>query len=115
MNQTQAKHTPGPWECSLDLCTVYGRKGWSIGPVGVTAAVCGDTPSRQEQEANARLIAAAPELLTAMEECITEPNAYCYTHSAGVVGQAKDMERRLKQINYVARAAIAKAKGGSNV
>ena len=71
-----SKHTPGPW--------MYGalsvsRKDWrKLQPIGETAyGICGATlvvaisgfgnATKPEDEANARLIAAAPELLEALK------------------------------------------------
>jgi hypothetical protein len=59
-----SKHTPGPWQC---FETEAGEA--RINPVrgGFLVAKC-DTrnPFDEEQRANARLIAAAPELLEAL-------------------------------------------------
>ena len=84
MNQTATKHTPGPWAfkddgtirskafgnsdqmCDYrgiivcDLCRATGCDEW---PPGRTHAI-------PEAEANARLIAAAPELLEACRDCV---------------------------------------------
>ena len=62
-----AKHTPGPWE----LDTTFGRQGL-IQPVGrdyPVAAVTGYYTNAGQTEANARLIAAAPEMLEALRDC----------------------------------------------
>lgn len=89
-----AKHTPGPW--SLDLCDEGGfavciepriDMGWhavitSRGPWGHRA---------EESHANARLIAAAPDLLTAL---------------SAIADNSHD-----PQAIRVARTAIAKATG----
>jgi len=66
MSKEMGRHTPGPWSVK-DSDTVVGPAG------NVVAECCGysvkaTTPEQQSQggrEANARLIAAAPELLTA--------------------------------------------------
>lgn len=102
---SNAKHTPGPWyvfgngHCvggpfSSDDPDESGRKTAGI-------AMCGmRLRSPDESEANARLIAAAPDLLTTLE------------HIAGVSKRHTDGSARfdaelLKDI----RKAIAKAKG----
>jgi len=58
-----SKHTPGPWEA---LCTdphhqlvIFARS--------VEEFVCGVTGHMPDAEANARLIAAAPDLLEALK------------------------------------------------
>lgn len=54
------KHTPGPWTQEHDGAVVIGRR------VVIPVNGCGpDGVSRKEREANARLIAAAPDLLAA--------------------------------------------------
>jgi len=58
-------------------------------------------------EANARLIAAAPELLAALRECLTEEGAHCLAYGS----DAPTLRRRIAAINERARAAIAKAEG----
>ena len=64
----QSKHTPGPWNVDGDA-TVYGPR-FSIAndkeQIGIfEVADC--KGYKQEREANARLIAAAPDLLLALE------------------------------------------------
>lgn len=67
MNDT--KHTPGPWFTKREgFSTVYIEARIGGGMLQEVAA-CGPTEAGQEQqEANARLIAAAPELLEALQE-----------------------------------------------
>jgi len=92
MNET--KHTPGPWE----------RQGIAIGSETGSAfdAICYlDILSRdrEQREANARLIAAAPDLLAALEGML----ARYASHESGQNDQNEPA---------AARAAIAKATGG---
>jgi len=82
---SKAQHTPGPWNASshgdivsakhgeVDICAVFGR------------------PQLGEGEANASIIAAAPELLEALKDILKNPNSALY--------------------HNIARAAIAKAEG----
>jgi len=72
---SQAKHTPGPWEWSDKYRTADSeRNTWSLlGDGGYGILSCdGDENSPQSLgksgAANARLIAAAPELLAALVE-----------------------------------------------
>jgi hypothetical protein len=58
---TESKHTPGPWHCK----TVPIGRIWIQD--STTYAVAHVAKSRKESEANAHLIAAAPELLEACE------------------------------------------------
>lgn len=61
---TEQKHTEGPWEARTFL--VMGGKGMRdrICHVGTSTSL--GPPRAYETEANARLIAAAPELLAAL-------------------------------------------------
>jgi len=101
----RAKHTPGPWSVKSDPChfdtlssVVGGRdngKGWT--PLMVEI---GGLANVDEQEANARLVSAAPDLLSALEDLyeVTPDN------EGGVLGAACRM----------ARYAISKATGKEN-
>lgn len=60
-----AKHTPGPWNVSDSGATVRG-KDWGDGVGNLIAQVALQDPAH-ERAINARLIAAAPELLVALE------------------------------------------------
>jgi hypothetical protein len=60
------KHTPGPWAVLSDT----GAVGVAVGEWKMTASVYGDHPECEPDErlaANARLIAAAPDLLDIAE------------------------------------------------
>ena len=81
-------HTPGPW-----LSNQYGEV-WGGGEI--VAEVHGDTP--EDWQADARLIAAAPDLLEACE----------IAERAFRVGDNPDAEIGAL---VIMRAAIAKAKG----
>ncbi|MDI3856369.1 hypothetical protein QK383_10405 [Pseudomonas aeruginosa] len=88
------KHTPGPWEIerySDGLIQIVGNiRAVSEHEEHVTNVVEAVTMG---DEANARLIAAAPELLEALQVCIEQITALC---------SADDVPDQ-------ARAAIAKA------
>lgn len=100
---TAAKHTPGPWFIS----SPGGKSRLYVGPLVIQshrtafphALVPMDQIGDDELYANARLIAAAPDLLEALIECLSddfdtdEPNS------------------RTTMIRERARAAIAKAAG----
>jgi hypothetical protein len=64
-------HTPGPWtaegenNCWVDGCNAEGQ-------TALVAKVSFGSPATQEQRANARLIAAAPELLEALKEMLLQ-------------------------------------------
>lgn len=91
-------HTRGPWQ--LGNATSAGRFIGSSpdGVLGIAMAF-GDTPD--EQDANARLIAAAPDLLAVLRE-------FCQDVQAGGPNLAEEWPDL--QVTYEhAQAAIAKA------
>ena len=95
---SEAKHTPGPW--LADGASVYEeRDDFSV--------ICNFwSSSLPEWEANARLTAAAPDLLEALEE-LADMLSQCTFQTMRIKGQYVDREEAV----YRARAAIAKAKG----
>lgn len=97
-----SKHTPGPW-------VLRTRERWGptvrVGDLYVWLA--GIVPSSErpgEHEANARLIAAAPDLLASLKEMLDKGEG-CAACGFGAPGCGCRYER--------ARAAIAKAEGES--
>ena len=93
-----SQHTPGPWYLSgHNIFARYSDNGGNVHDrwVGTVSAGQGDTP-RMVDYANARLIAAAPELLALVEEFMRHCNA-----DSTVGWPLADR----------ARTAIAKAKG----
>ena len=93
--------TPGPWMINQETQEVYAEPD-PKGPSIVVADCCNaNAPdSDKEQEANARLIAAAPELLEALANALENIEG-C------LVGQ--DLPSMI--IRDKARAAIRKARG----
>lgn len=86
-----SKHTPGPWDLDEgDLSTVYELE--TSDPL---AEVFSDK-SAEENVANARLIAAAPELLEALEALLAASEKHIFSTEC-------------KRERDAARAAIAKA------
>ena len=106
-------HTPGPWTPSPSFDRVERRVQhgddaplvWGIAS-GINSAHPDYMP-RAEQIANARLIAAAPELLAALEKALEsiEGQAELLRHCGAAYGIGATLAQ--------ARAAIAKAKGGA--
>ena len=90
-------HTPGPWfnANGMDDCNVYVATTDKTSTIRIVS--CHGVFVEGERKANARLIAAAPELLEALK--MTLPHL---PHSIGDV-----LHPALSQ----ARAAIARAKG----
>lgn len=99
----KTKHTPGPW-------WVDGQKIMQGGDVPNVARDCVGQVFpvvRGNSEANARLIAAAPELLKALKVSLSEWAQY---DVANVPGGTMELAR--KRVIRLAKQAIAKAEGG---
>lgn len=96
-----SKHTSGSWKVEKELTSRTGE--WLIavdaGDRGRGIAIAETVPATGKELANARLIAAAPDLLEALER-IANMDSMSY-HS-------------LESAKITARAAIAKATGGRN-
>lgn len=110
---TKSQHTPGPWPCEYtgDGKRILVGKGLVEGPNGYEVAeVYSDDCPREVAEANARLIAAAPELLEALETLL--PYAP-WVPKAGIPMTPELEEKPDVQAVLKARAAIAKARGQS--
>ena len=87
------KHTPGPWMSR----EINGRgNGWKAGP-----AWLGEAAHSDETAANAQLIAAAPEMLTALRKAVVV--------LAGACTHAPELEPH--ETYDAVSAAIAKATG----
>jgi len=61
------KHTPGPWFTSRPHQTIYIEARIGGGMLQEVGAIGPTEGGPRQQEANARLIAAAPELLEALQ------------------------------------------------
>lgn len=71
MNQLKA--TPGPWEASIWIEQPGNRLKPMVGASGVTIAITNPAPICQEHEceANAHLIAAAPEMYEVLDFAVS--------------------------------------------
>jgi hypothetical protein len=97
----KAKHTPGPWKIAFfeyEPNEVFVQ--WPHG----YAAVHG---SRAGREANARLIAVAPDLLAALNDLLPYTDDLCDAGPEGYGWQSLELEEVIGK----ARAAISKATG----
>lgn len=72
-----SKHTPAPWHCKFDAFdeVLYVTSNERLNEQ--RAEICHvsvgyDEPFESEQQANARLIAAAPELLEVVRDLVTD-------------------------------------------
>lgn len=100
----QAKHTPGPWRIARDYSPEHGETPYIVDGAGKNVAMAAYMPT--EQGANARLIAAAPDLLAALEAAVL-------WYETAPIAEREAVEVAIEQDFPVveARAAIAKAKG----
>jgi hypothetical protein len=106
-----AKHTPGPWEYDSDEGD-YGEarlivRNNEVHPQGPFVVSVINQSRGEESKANARLIAAAPELLGAAEAALSDISGWLrdrmYSDDDAMDGLT-EMENKLS-------AAIARAKG----
>lgn len=86
-----AKHTPGPWEvCPHDSTRVFRKNDHNDkNRLFIDPTTC--SPIVGESEANARLIAAAPELLEACKEAV----ALITNHESGHCREFEEAQARL--------------------
>ena len=93
-------HTPGPWHIGMRPGPiVYGPNGEQV--ASLLNPLVGDS----ENKANARLISAAPDLLSTLESCIA---------AGSMIQQGKRGGEVMGQLSAAidqAREAIAKARG----
>lgn len=94
------KHTPGPW-----IAKRSGNCSPSFGVVIESGELLVGGARLSECEANAHLIAAAPDLLSALKSCLSaiDQNAYLAPRGSS-----------LDEAFIKARAAIAKATGSKS-
>lgn len=101
-----AQHTPGPWTVSNDA--IYGSSGL-IKPL---VAYLDDRFDDAEAANNARLIAAAPDLLVALENCVNVLSRTLPLFDDESTDD-KDSRDEAESVVDTALAAIAKATGGA--
>lgn len=100
----ETRHTPGPWEvgtATANFPTQIGDQYLSVGNESLDRGICRVSPLTtidDQDEANASLIAAAPELLAALEGLIS-------------IGKRDLSNPKYDGYFEAARAAIAKAEG----
>ena len=103
-----AKHTPGPWHIGMKPGPmIYGEHGEQVADMVVSMI------NIVEHSANARLIAAAPDLLQALEnltDAVQSGTSYADDTAAGKALSILSGRSGTTWLSD-ARAAIAKAKG----
>lgn len=79
------QHTPGPWARNGNLIE---------GPDGETVAyVTAYNTMTPQQKANVRLIAAAPELLAALENVMANPTTFSFEPIRAAIAKATGEEK----------------------
>lgn len=117
---SEEKHTPGPWHA--DIRRSYGFPSSLTPNIPINPVVMGSPVNRSlakvprlypEAEANARLIAAAPDLLADLQESAATLRRYETLHRAK--GTAESDEKAEVNARLASRfeATIAKATGGA--
>lgn len=96
---TKAQHTPGPWFAEYGAAhnVIFSDQGIAC----IATIHHGVDPS---SDANARLIASAPELLAALERLVNVTPIDCDYHGLPI-------DKQLDAALTLAESAIAKAKG----
>ena len=107
-----SKHTPGPWQIyDCEFAVRVGIEGGNktsvitLGAKGDDSGVWGETT--EQAEANARLIASAPELLEALKAAM----AFIDSHVADPDITTEMAQRYAELINLNPHEIIAKAEG----
>lgn len=101
-------HTPGPWnQMQSTPREVADANGISVA-ITVTGYMLGHEITLQQAEANARLIAAAPDLLAALTECVTALQAELENRQEAGADMTEYAEEIANPLE-IARAAIEKA------
>ena len=113
---TSAAHTPGPWTYQYSPYTSQDGREIPAFEVHAEEKVCDTNENRpiEEQEANARLIAAVPDMLKALELILPALDRRCdqLFEASKDRGAAFDEYNTLHVLRMQARDAIGKAKGG---
>ena len=107
-------HTPGPWTYRPMPEPDSAHTYWIDGPHGEPVAeVCEFRPDDSANDANARLIAAAPELLAALQRLARQAEASpTWAEHDGEISLRGDRAMARLSALTAARAAIAKTEGG---
>lgn len=104
-----AKHTPGPWQYAFEGGTVafiVESDGTTVAKLSVTE----NTTAHAALPANSRLIAAAPDMLEALQSCAARFDEYADHH--GTKGDEKKSISNRMMAN-MCLDVIAKATGGA--
>ena len=95
-------HTPGPWEIFPKYDT-YPDLAFGIWGENNDYLVCSSTDGGKQAEANARLIAAAPEMLGALQTIL--PMAQDWAYGSDIACELNSVELIEKAINKATQGA----------
>ena len=107
-----AQHTPGPWEFAQtsgddDRFDIFQSKtAWTVARTVNNASIT-------DREANARLIAAAPDLLAALQAACNDIELLLPLAQSGETSLTDKGAKETRSHIALYRAAITKAKGGT--
>lgn len=103
----KAAHTPGPWKFGKELTARSGEwlVSFDAGSKGRGIAIAETRAGSGNEEANARLIAAAPQLLEALQTTAANLRSWKAANGGGI----KTFDSWLEAVEE----AIAKAEGGA--
>jgi hypothetical protein len=110
MNREEIKHTPGPWwvEGGDPDAASWAARWPNIHADGYeVVGAQGLYGDYDTDMANARLIAAAPDLLEALRDF----SAYVHAEQSATDGDVRYSNTQINRLVFKARAAIAKATG----
>lgn len=101
--QQSTSHTPGPWTLEAGRCVVTSDGRFTV-------SKCNDWHPEKivELDANARLIAAAPELLTALKRLISKADEL---NRVAMLGDDETPGQHVELAIRLANEAIASAEG----
>ena len=94
-----SKHTPGPWE-AVDSMTIRGP--FEMGNPEKPGMLIATLPAHRE-DGDARLIAAAPELLDALLDAV-ESLEHVQRNMPGTIGHGVRVERIASALDAIAKA-----------
>lgn len=103
-------HTPGPWVTKG--FKIWEERKFVQGRAGIVGEASISWHDSKTTEANARLIAAAPDLLQALEDLEIAEQIYRHNHDLHGAGDMRTGQSwdKMRKAGDRARAAIAKAK-----
>lgn len=109
-----SKHTPGPWVVDGSGIKVFADVSNGYPPI-VAQATSGDNSlTLQTMEANARLIAAAPDLLAALERANSILAELTFSEWIPKKDSPSiDIRNRINAAHVIASSSIAKAGGAA--